>query len=68
MVLGCFEVKYVNRAVIEFGVSDDPFSDIGKRATKCREYRKAASAYADGHGIKPPQIVQDVAAALGLAV
>ncbi len=63
-VLGCFDVKHVNRAVIEFGMSDDPFPDIGKLASKFREYRKTASEYADGHGVKPPQIIQDVAEAL----
>lgn len=68
-ILGCFETRHVNRAVIEFGLSFDPFPDVGKIADKCKALRLAEQQYSDNRGASPPPaIVQRVAAALNLEV
>jgi hypothetical protein len=68
-ILGCFETRHVNRAVVEFGLSVDPFPDVGKIADKCKALRLAEREYCDGHGrTPPPAIVQKVASALNLEV
>jgi hypothetical protein len=55
--------------VIEFGLSPDPFPDVGKIAEKCKALRASEKQYVDGHGLSPPPaIVQSVADALGLKV
>lgn len=39
-VLSCYEVEILNRAVLEIGLSDDPFPDVGKLALKCEALRR----------------------------
>ena len=68
-ILGCFDLKHVNRAVIEFGLSPDPFPDVGKIVDKCKAYRLDEKRYTDGAGASPPPvIVREVAKALRLEV
>ena len=67
-VLGCFESHHVNRAVIELGMSADPFPDLGKLVTKCRLFRMQEREYTDGGRAKPDAVVSAVAKALRLEV
>jgi hypothetical protein len=42
-VLSVFDVKIVNRAVLEFGLAEDPFPDIGKIFLKCQRIKFSQS-------------------------
>lgn len=67
-MLGCYDIKHINRAVIEFGMSEDPFPDLGKIVAKAEAYRKQQAQYQDGGPVEAPRQVKRIAEALGLSV
>jgi hypothetical protein len=68
--LGCyFPEDIVTRAIIEFGLSADPFPDIGKLIERCSRIKaERSSEYAPGRDYsKPPvKLVDSVLNAFGL--
>ena len=45
-VLGQFPSHVVNRAILEIGLSSDPFPDLGKLVLCCQRHGRDASVYA----------------------
>ena len=67
-VLSEYEPRIVNRAVIEFGLSDDPFPDLGKLRSKCRAYRRAEMEIHGNHKLPASLEVQAIADKLGMVI
>ena len=67
-VLGVFEVAIVNRALVEIGLSADPFPDLGKIVQKCEAIRKEATTYSDNRLPTPSPLIQRVAEVLRLKI
>ena len=68
--LSCyFPEDIVTRAIVEFGLTDDPFPDIGKLVQRCQRIQAERSTdYAPGRDFnKPPaRLVDSVLKAFGL--
>lgn len=67
--LSVFEPKVVNRAVLEIGLSVDPFPDLGKIVMRCQKI-KNEDQYAPGRDSErlTPSVMRQVAKAMGLEV
>lgn len=69
-VLSChFPEDIVTRSIVEFGLTDDPFPDIGKLVQRCQRIHAERSAnYAPGRDFsKPPaKLIDAVLTAFGL--
>lgn len=70
-VLSRFKVRHINRAIIEIGLSEDPFPDLAKLVAKVQSYEDQESpVYAPGrdHGKVSLKRVAEVAKVLKLEV
>lgn len=69
-VLSCFHEDIVTRSIVEFGLTDDPFPDVGKLVQRCLRIKAEMSKdYAPGRDFsKPPKwLVDAVLKSFGLA-
>lgn len=69
-VLSCFDEDIVTRSIIEFGLTDDPFPDIGKLVQRCLRIKAETSKdYAPGRDFSklPKGLVDAVLTSFGLA-
>jgi hypothetical protein len=69
-VLSCYDVEIVNRAVLEIGLSDDPFPDVGKLSLRCESLRrrKAGTESSDGKIRIGDAMLRKIAESLGLKI
>lgn len=67
-MLGCYETRFVNRAVVEFGMTADPFPDIGKLVERCETYRQSELKGGKNFLEQPKGMVAKIAKALRLEV
>lgn len=69
-VLGQYPVEVVNRAVVQIGLSSDPFPDLGKIVLACETIRRANAGTTPLDGVKAisQKMIDAVAAALELDI
>jgi len=72
-VLSCFDDDIVTRVILEIGLSEDPFPDIGKIVTRCEVLRRRRANLDYGEGRTGPVKIGDgmlkkIAAALQLKI
>lgn len=69
--LSCFDDDIVNRAVLEIGLSEDPFPDLGKITLRCEALRRRRENV-EARGDSPLKIgdkmLRKIAAALNLKI
>lgn len=69
--LSIFDHRDVNKSVLELGLSNDPFPDLGKLVLLCdakRRQRKGTQLRADCNGKPSSSVVASVAKALQLEI
>lgn len=66
--LSVFTPQQVNRAVVEIGLSADPFPDLGKVFSRCERLRReqAGTLPSNDNQRPSPAIIKSAAEAMGL--
>lgn len=68
-VLSQFPAETVNRAILQIGLSDDPFPDLGKLTLKCQQLEwQKDTQYAPGRDASKPSAAVIAAAAKRLEI
>ena len=49
-LLSPFDFRIVNRAIVEFGINEDPFPEIGKIITICERIAAGGTTYSTAGG------------------
>ena len=69
--LSCFDADIVNRVILEIGLSEDPFPDLGKITLRCealRRRRENCEARSDSQQKLGDKMLKQIAAALGMKI